>query len=227
MYVLVIEDDKIVNENICFLLRKEGIKCEMACTGNDALKLIQVYNYDLIVLDLILPDIHGLEVLKKIRADNITTPVLVLSGLSSPNTKVESLACGADDYIVKPYERSELVARIKAIVRRSKGLSKQAISLGNIQILMDKKEVFIKDSPLNLTSMEYELVELLALNKGKTLSKEFLLDQLYGGIDEPEIKVLDVFVCKIRKKIKKIDKESDYIKTVWGRGYTIELPSKN
>ncbi len=223
MYILVIEDDKVVGENICLILRKEGMKCEMACSGKSALELIKLYEYDLIILDLMLPDIQGLDILKQIRNLNIMTPVLVLSGLSASDTKVECLSVGADDYIVKPYERKELVARVKAIVRRSKGLAKHAITIGDMHILMDKKEVYIQDTLLDLTTMEYELLELLALNKGRTLGKESLINQLYGGIDEPEPKVMDVFVCKIRRKMQKIT-DKDYIKTVWGRGYTIDTP---
>ena len=227
MYVLIVEDDKIVNQNICLLLRKEGMQSEMACTGKDGIELIKLYEYDLIILDLMLPDIQGLDVLKQIRALNIQTPVLVLSGLNQPNIKVDCLMAGADDYVVKPYERSELIARVKALIRRSKGLAKQKISIGNLTLDLDKKEAFINNQLIDLTSKEYALLELLALKKGSTVSKESILTHLYGGMDEPEMKIMDVFLCKIRRKMKKMTGGEDYIKTVWGRGYSLEIPKRN
>lgn len=226
MYILVIEDDKIVNQNICLLLRKEGMQSEMACTGRDALELIKLYEYDLIILDLMLPDIPGLDVLKRIREMDISTPILILSGLGIPATKVDCLLNGADDYVVKPYERTELIARVKALIRRSKNVMNAQIHVGDLVVDLNKKQAFINQKLLNLTSKEYALVELLALKKGSTVSKENILNQLYGGIDEPEIKIMDVFMCKIRRKFKEACGQ-DYIKTIWGRGYTLEAPKKN
>ena len=226
MHVLVIEDDRIVNQNIVILLRREGIITESVYSGHEGLELAKLYEYDLIILDLMLPDIPGADVLKQIRQSNKTTPVLILSGINMPTKKVECFSIGADDYMTKPYDRSELVARVKAIVRRSHGLADNIIKIGQMSVNLSTKKVFINDTLLPLTSKEYALVEQLALKKGGTVSKESFLTQLYGGMDEPEIKIIDVFLCKIRQKIKKITGGETYIHTVWGRGYTLEEKKK-
>ena len=226
MHVLVIEDDRIVNQNIVILLRREGIIAESVYSGREGLELLKLYEYDLVVLDLMLPDLPGADVLKQMRQANIMTPVLILSGINMPTKKVECLSVGADDYMTKPYDRSELVARVKAIVRRSRGLADNVIKVGRMTINLNTKKVFIDDILLPLTAKEYALVELLALKKGGTVSKESFLSQVYGGMDEPEIKIIDVFLCKIRQKIKKITGDETYIHTVWGRGYTLEEKKK-
>ena len=222
MHILIIEDDKIVNQNIALLLRREGMIAESAFSGRDGLELIKVYEYDLIILDLMLPDISGNEVLKQIRQRNISTPILILSGLNMPAKKIECFTTGADDYVTKPFDRSELVARVKAIIRRSRGIADTVIKIGKMSVNLNTKAVTINDIPLPLTGKEYALIELLALKKGGTVSKDTFLTHLYGGMDEPEIKIIDVFLCKIRHKIQKITKEAEYIHTVWGRGYTLE-----
>jgi len=227
MHVLVIEDDRIVNQNIVILLRREGIIAESVYTGREGLELLKLYEYDLVVLDLMLPDIPGADVLKQMRQSTNMTPVLILSGINMPTKKVECFSVGADDYMTKPYDRSELVARVKAIVRRSRGLADNVIKVGRMTVNLNTKKVFIDDTLLPLTAKEYALVELLALKKGGTVSKESFLSQIYGGMDEPEIKIIDVFLCKIRQKIKKITGDESYIHTVWGRGYTLEEKKKN
>ena len=227
MHVLVIEDDRIVNQNIVILLRREGIIAESVYTGREGLELLKLYEYDLVVLDLMLPDLPGADVLKQMRQANIMTPVLILSGINMPTKKVECFSVGADDYMTKPYDRSELIARVKAIVRRSRGLADNIIKVGRMTINLNTKKVFIDDTLLPLTAKEYALVELLALKKGGTVSKESFLSQIYGGMDEPEIKIIDVFLCKIRQKIKKLTGNETYIHTVWGRGYTLEEKKKN
>lgn len=227
MHVLVIEDDRIVNQNIVILLRREGIIAESVYSGREGLELLKLYEYDLVVLDLMLPDLPGADVLKQMRQSNNMTPVLILSGINMPTKKVECFSVGADDYMTKPYDRSELVARVKAIVRRSRGLADNIIKIGRMTINLNTKKVFIDNTLLPLTSKEYALVELLALKKGGTVSKESFLSQIYGGMDEPEIKIIDVFLCKIRQKIKKITGDETYIHTVWGRGYTLEEKKTN
>lgn len=226
MHVLVIEDDRIVNQNIVILLRREGIIAESVYSGREGLELLKLYEYDLVILDLMLPDIPGSDILKQIRQRNDATPILILSGINMPTKKVECFSVGADDYMTKPYDRSELVARVKAIVRRSRGLADNIIKVGRMTINLSTKKVLIDDTLLPLTAKEYALVELLALKKGGTVSKESFLSQVYGGMDEPEIKIIDVFLCKIRQKIKKITGNETYIHTVWGRGYTLEEEKK-
>ena len=224
MRVLLIEDDKAVSQNIELLLKKEGMVVDLADYGEDGIEIGKIYDYDIIILDLMLPDINGYEVLSRLRAAKVTTPVLILSGLSGPDKKVKGLCSGADDYLTKPFDRQELVARINAIVRRSQGHAEQIIRIGNMEINLGAHMVSIKGKPVHLTGKEYAILELMAFRKGSTLNKEQFLNHLYGGIDEPELKIIDVFICKLRKKLIQATGGDDYIVTVWGRGYMLQDP---
>ena len=227
MRVLLIEDDKTVSQNIELLLKKEGMVVDLADYGEDGIEIGKIYDYDIIILDLMLPDINGYEVLSRLRAAKVTTPVLILSGLSGPDKKVKGLCSGADDYLTKPFDRQELVARINAIVRRSQGHAEQIIRIGNMEINLGAHMVSIKGKPVHLTGKEYAILELMAFRKGSTLNKEQFLNHLYGGIDEPELKIIDVFICKLRKKLIQATGGDDYIVTVWGRGYMLQDPKAN
>lgn len=223
MHILVIDDDKIINQDICLLLKRDRMIPESAYCGHDGLELIKLYEYDLIILDLMLPDMMGTDVLKQIRQQKNDTPVLILSRLSQTEKKVECLNAGADDYITKPYERIELLARIKAIIRRANNISNAVICIGKMKIDMNTKTVSIDDKMVPLTAKEYALLELLALKRGTTVNKETCISQLYGIMDEPpDSKIIDVFLCKMRRKIKMLTGGEDYIQNVWGRGYTLK-----
>lgn len=225
MRVLLIEDDKTIGQNIAMVLGKEGMVVDTSYLGEDGLEMAKLYEYDIIVLDLMLPGMDGYEVIRHLRANKNNTPVLILSGLSGPDKKVKGLGFGADDYLTKPFDRSELVARVNAIVRRSKGLADPVVRTGGMEINLNSKIVTVNDKVLHLTSKEYALLELLALRKGTTINKEQFLNHLYGGMDEPEMKIIDVFLCKIRRKIEKLSDGVEYIETVWGRGYILkDLP---
>ena len=222
MHILLIEDDRATNQSIKALLKHEGMSVEASLLAKEGLEFLQSYEYDLIILDLMLPDMTGADVLRQIRARGIATPVLVLSGITVPNKKVECLSNGADDYLTKPFNNEELVARVHAIIRRSQGHAEQVIHVGKMDIDLNRKIVTVAGQTLELTSKEYALMELLALKKGSTVSKEQFLNHLYGGIDEPEMKIIDVFLCKIRHKIEKLSGGIGYIKTIWGRGYILD-----
>lgn len=225
MRVLVIEDDKTTGQNIAMILSKEGMVVDTSHLGEDGLEMARLYDYDIILLDLMLPGMDGYEVLKSLRSMRNTTPVLILSGLSGPDKKIKGLGFGADDYLTKPFDRGELIARVGALVRRSKGLADPIVRTGSMEINLNSKIVTIGGKTLHLTSKEYALLELLALRKGTTIHKEQFLNHLYGGMDEPEMKIIDVFLCKIRRKIEKLAPDTDYIETVWGRGYILkDLP---
>jgi len=191
--------------------------------GEEALDLVKHYDYDIVLLDLMLPDIEGYEVVRRMRAARVDTPVLVLSALSRPQAKVRALGAGADDYLAKPFDRDELLARVQAIVRRSKGFSQPMLRVGSLQLNLDSREVMAGGTPVHLTGKEYAILELLVLRKGMVLTKEAFLNHLYGGIDEPEMKIIDVFICKLRKKLALAGAE-DLIGTVWGRGYMLRDP---
>jgi len=224
MRILIVEDDPMTSKSLELTLRSEGMVVDATSMGEDGLEIGKLYDYDIILLDLLLPDMDGYEVLRRLRAARIETPVLILSGLSEADKKVKGLGFGADDYLTKPFDRAELVARIQAIVRRSKGHSQSVIRTGRLTVNLDKRNVEVDNDPLHLTGKEYGILELLSLRKGQTLTKEQFLNHLYGGIDEPELKIIDVFICKLRKKLAIATGGTNYIETVWGRGYVLRDP---
>jgi len=224
MRVLLVEDDSSTAKAIELSLASEGIICDTTQLGEEGLEIGKLYDYDIIILDLMLPDIDGYEVLRRFRAARVTTPILILSGLSGPDQKIKGLGYGADDYLTKPFNKGELIARIQAIVRRSKGHAESIIRTGKLAVNLDTRSIEVDSKPLHLTSKEYSILELLSLRKGTTLTKEMFLNHLYGGIDEPELKIIDVFVCKLRKKLSQAASGDNYIETVWGRGYVLKDP---
>lgn len=195
--------------------------------GEEGIDLAKLYDYDLILLDLDLPDMHGMEVLRQLRMSRVDTPILILTGSDDTESKLRGFGFGADDYMTKPFHREELVARIQAIIRRSKGHSHSVIRTGAIMVDLDARSVEVKGRPVNLTGKEYQILELLSLRKGTTLTKEMFLNHLYGGMDEPELKIIDVFICKLRKKLAEVIPGQSYIETVWGRGYVLREPSED
>ena len=227
MRVLLVEDDNTYADSIELMLKSEGMVIDTTDLGEDGLEIGKLYDYDIILLDLMLPDIDGYEVLRRLRDARVDTPVLILSGLTETEDKVKGLGFGADDYLTKPFDKVELLARIQAIVRRSRGHAQSMISTGKLNVNLDARTVDVDGSPLHLTGKEYGILELLSLRKGTTLTKEMFLNHLYGGMDEPELKIIDVFVCKLRKKIQSATKGDNYIHTVWGRGYVLRDPETN
>jgi len=207
------------------MLSGEGFNVYNTDLGEEGVDLGKLYDYDIIVLDLNLPDMHGYEVLKKLRSAKVQTPILILTGsLTQVDDKVKGLGLGADDYLTKPFDKSELIARLRAVVRRSKGRAESVIRTGKLTVNLDAKAVDVNGQPVHLTGKEYGILELLSLRKGTTLTKEMFLNHLYGGMDEPELKIIDVFVCKLRKKLATATGGENYIETVWGRGYVLREP---
>ena len=224
MRILMIEDDKTTAKSVELLLSQANLNVYATDMGEEGVDLAKLYDYDLILLDLGLPDMDGYEVLRQLRMARIETPILILSGASETANKVKGFGYGADDYLTKPFHRDELLARIHAIVRRSKGHAHSTIQTGPITVNLDTKTVNVAGGPVALTNKEYQILELLSLRKGTTLTKEMFLNHLYGGIDEPEIKIVDVFICKLRKKLSNATGGNTCIETVWGRGYTLRDP---
>ena len=224
MRILLVEDDLTAARGIALMLKAGGAVVDHADTGEEALELCRHYEYDVMLLDLLLPDIEGFEVVRRLRLARNSTPVLVLSGMSRPQAKVKALAIGADDYITKPFDRAELLARMQAVVRRSKGFSQPALRVGPLELNLDSREVTVNGAPIHLTGKEYSILELLVLRKGMVLTKDAFLNHLYGGMDEPEMKIIDVFICKLRKKLAQAGADN-MIGTVWGRGYMVREPS--
>ena len=226
MRVLLVEDDPSTQQSVTLMLESAGMVVDATDLGEDGLDLGKLYDYDIIVLDLMLPDMDGMDVLRRLRDARIKTPVLILSGLTESENKVKGLGTGADDYLTKPFNKDELVARIQAIVRRSQGHSQSIIDTGRLAVNLDAQTAEVDGLSIHLTGKEYGILELLSLRKGTTLTKEMFLNHLYGGMDEPELKIIDVFICKLRKKLSTAMEGENYIQTVWGRGYVLRDPEE-
>jgi two-component system cell cycle response regulator CtrA len=227
MRVLLIEDDSATAQSIELMLKTESLNVFTTDLGEEGVDLGKLYDYDIIVLDLNLPDMSGFEVLRSLRVSKVKTPILILSGNAGIENKVKGLGLGADDYMTKPFHRDELLARIQAIVRRSRGHAQSVIQTSDLVVNLDEKMAEINRVRVPLTGKEYDILELLSLRKGMTVSKEMFLNQLYGGMDEPVIKIIDVFICKLRKKLADASNGKDYIETVWGRGYVLREPCED
>src|SRR5246127_3555781 len=224
MRVLLIEDDSATAQSIELMLKSESFNVYTTDLGEEGIDLGKIYDYDIILLDLNLPDMSGFEVLKSLRVSKVKAPILILSGLAGTEDKVRGFGFGADDYMTKPFHKDELVARIHAIVRRSRGHAQSVIQTGDLIVDLDTKKVEVNGMRVHLTGKEYQMLELLSLRKGTTLTKEMFLNHLYGGMDEPESKIVDVFICKLRKKLASASGGASYIETVWGRGYVLRDP---
>ena len=224
MRILLVEDDPTTSRSIELMLTHANLNVYCTDLGEDGIDLAKLYDYDLILLDLNLPDMSGHEVLRQLRLARVDTPILILSGSDDTENKIKGFGFGADDYLTKPFHREELVARIHAIIRRSKGHAQSVIKTGQITVNLDAKTVEAEAGSVHLTGKEYQMLELLSLRKGTTLTKEMFLNHLYGGMDEPELKIIDVFICKLRKKLAEATGGHNYIETVWGRGYVLRDP---
>jgi two-component system, cell cycle response regulator CtrA len=226
MQILQIEDDDVTARSCELMLKVSGFTYERASLGREGIDLGMAFDYDLILLDLMLPDISGLTVLTRLRAAGVKTPVIVLSGCDDIPTKAKVLNAGADDYITKPFHRDELTVRIQAVVRRARGLANSVITIGVLSVNMTAKVVKVAGTEVYLTGREYDVVEFLALRRDQVVSREALMCHMYGGRDEPELKILDVFTCKLRKKLA-AHTNQQVIETVWGRGYKLVSPTEH
>lgn len=225
MRILQIEDDAPTALATELMLKSEGFNVYTTDLGEEGVDLGKLYDYDIIMLDLTLPDLNGFEVIRQLRLGRVRTPILVLCALAGIEDKVKALGMGADDYMTKPFHKDELVARIHAIVRRSKGHAQSVVAVGDLVLNLDTKTVSVSGQVLALTGKEYQMLELMALRKGSLITKEMFLNHLYGGMDEPEIKIIDVFICKLRKKMGQLGVR-DLLDTVWGRGYVLRSPGE-
>ena len=225
MHILLIEDDEAVARSIELMLKAENFNVRTTGTGEEGVDLCKLYHYDLILLDLNLPDVSGYDVLRSLRIARINTPTLILSALTSIENKTKGLGFGADDYLTKPFHKDELLARIYAITRRSETRVEAVVICGDLAVKLDAKRAEIVGKPVPLTNKEFQMLELLAVRYGSAISKEMFLNHLYGGMDQPGTKIIDVFICKLRKKLADASGGKDYIATVWGRGYMLRAPT--
>src|ERR1700727_718906 len=229
MRVLLIEDDSAVAQSIELMLKSESFNVYTTDLGEKGVDLGKLYDYDIILLDLNLPDMSGYDVLKQLRVSKIKTPILILSGLAGIEDKVKGLGVGADDghLHTKPLPKDELGPPHPPLVPRSKGHPQSVIQTGDLVVNLDTKTVEVGGQRVHLTGKEYQMLELLSLRKGTTLTKEMFLNHLYGGMDEPELKIIDVFICKLRKKLANASDGRNFIETVWGRGYVLREPAED
>jgi two-component system cell cycle response regulator CtrA len=214
----------ILSRGLELMLSRGGMTSYATRSGEEAIELAKLYDYDLVVLDLGLPDVSGHEALRRLRHAKIETPVLILTGDAAVEIKLKGFGSGADDYLTKPFQCDELVVRIQAIIRRSRGHAQSVVQVGRLSVDLGAKTVAVEGRDVALTGKEYQMLELLALRKGTTLTKEMFLNHLYGGMDEPEAKIVDVFICKLRKKLAVALGHDSPIETVWGRGYMLRDP---
>jgi two-component system cell cycle response regulator CtrA len=217
MRVLLIEDDTATAQSIELMLKSENFNVYVTDLGEEGIDLGKLYDYDIILLDLNLPDMSGYEVLRSLRVTKIKTPILILSGMAGIEDKVKGLGHGADDYLTKPFHKDELVARIHAIVRRSKGHAQSVIITGDLTVNLDQKTVEVDGARVHLTGKEYQMLELLSLRKGTTLTKEMFLNHLYGGMDEPELRHRR-FHLQVPQEAGDGVEQAKLYRTVWGRG---------
>lgn len=226
MRIMLVEDDMLLAQSLTDRLEDQGFHVDEADRGEDALELTDIYEYQVMILDLGLPDMSGDEVLDNLRAKNEHLPVLILSGEADVEARLSCPRAGADDYLTKPFNMDELVARLHALVRRANGHANNRLQFGDITLDLTARDVCVGNTRVELTSKEYQMLELLCLRKGSVVSKESFLDHLYGGMDEPEMKIIDVFICKLHKKIENAGASHPFIETVWGRGYRVDIPEQ-
>lgn len=224
MRVLLIGQDGATAPNVKMTLIRESFICHTTDLNERGLEISKLYDFDVILLDLTVPNINGYEVLRRLRRARVPTPVLILLGRAELDHRIKDLGFGDNDLFTNLSDHRELIARIKAIGRRSKGHCESTIRTGKLVVNLDTRFVSVDDQPVHLTGKEYGILELLSLHKGTTITKEMFLNHLYGGMDEPELKIIDVFICKLRKKLTEATGGNHYIETVWGRGHMLRDP---
>jgi two-component system response regulator RegX3 len=224
--ILIVEDEASFSEALAFLLGKEGFVVDTASTGTEALEKFSRNEFDLILLDLMLPEISGIEVCRTIRTQS-QVPIIMLTAKDTEIDKVVGLELGADDYVTKPYSRSELVARIRAVLRRGNGAVSEAetgvLSVANIRMDIDRHQVSVEGKPIALPLKEFELLEFLMRNAGRVLTRNQLIDRVWGSDYVGDTKTLDVHIKRLRAKVEKDPANPTLIQTVRGLGYKIEV----
>ena len=220
MRVLLVEGDVAAAQGLTRILQNAGFTVDHTDLGEEALEMLRHYDYDLAMLELSLPDMDGSDLVRRMRHARHPVPALVLSSTTQAAARIRAFAAGADDVVSKPFDQSELVARIQAILRRSKGYAAPVVQIANLALNLDSHEVTVEGRVVHLTGKEYSILELLVLRKGVVLTKDAFLNHLYGGMDEPEMKIIDVFICKLRKKLQ-LAGAGSLIGTIWGRGYML------
>jgi two-component system, cell cycle response regulator CtrA len=220
MRVLLVEGDSGAGKALSAFLKAEGIIVETADTGEDALDLLRHYEFDLVLLNLLLPDMDGTTLITRMRAAKREEPVLAMAKSTNLRARLKALTAGGDDVVDQGVDRAELLARMRAIVRRSRGYSQPLLQAGTLVLDVNQQDVVTNGTRIRLSAKEFGILHLLVLRKNMVMSKDAILSAIYGGMDEPESKIIDVFVCKLRGKLAAAGLRN-VIGTVWGRGYIV------
>jgi DNA-binding response OmpR family regulator len=222
MRVLVVEDDDMLREAVVAVLQEEFYVVEEAGTGSEGLYKALQGIYDLVVLDIMLPEMSGLVIVKKIRAKGNSIPILLLTARDTVEDRVAGLEAGADDYLIKPFAVPELLARVKALLRRSGSVGHEGeLAYGNIIIQAKSKDAFINEAPLHLTVKEYELLEFLIINREQILTREQIYDRIWGLESDTTISIVDLYIHYLRKKLAPYGQET-LIQTIRGAGFILK-----
>jgi two-component system, cell cycle response regulator CtrA len=225
MRAFIVADDVSAALPAQTILATQNFICDTAGLDEDGVAIGKLYDHDIIILDLSAQNGAGCELVQQFRAAGVRTPIMVIAAAAQIDLRVRCLGLGADDFLTKPYDHRELVAHVRAVVRRANGHAQSEIRTGKLAVNLDTQIASVAEVPLALTKKEYCVLELLSLRKGVVVTKEAFLNHLYGGMDEPGMKIIDVFVCKLRQKLAEATGGRHYIKTVHGRGYTMCDPA--
>lgn len=222
MRVLVIEDDAVLRESLVSQLEQAGFATEQAADGREGLYFALEYPVDLAIIDLGLPEVSGLDIIRQVREQDKSYPILILTARDRWQDKVDGLSAGADDYVVKPFHFEEISARVNALLRRSGGWASSVLTAGPVRLDMGRQEVKVADETVDLTSFEYKIMEYLMVRAGQVISKAELTDRLYDQDFERDSNVIEVFIGRLRKKLDP-DNSLKPIETLRGRGYRFAL----
>ncbi|MEM1175819.1 MAG: response regulator transcription factor [Pseudomonadota bacterium] len=222
MRVLVIEDDQVLRDTLVEQLGAAGFATEQAADGREGLYFAQEYPVDLAIIDLGLPEVSGLDIIRKVREDGKTYPILILTARDRWQDKVDGLSAGADDYVVKPFHFEEVSARVNALLRRSGGWASSVLTAGPVKLDMARQDVQVEGHSIDLTSFEYKIMEYLMVRAGQVISKSELTERLYDQDFERDSNVIEVFIGRLRKKLDP-DNTLKPIETLRGRGYRFAL----
>jgi len=223
MRVLIVEDDQLLREQLAATLRANDYVVDVAVDGEEGLYFAQEYPIDLAIVDLGLPKIDGVDLIKALRKSGSSCPILILTARSRWQEKVEGLEAGADDYLTKPFQPEELLARLKVLLRRSVGLADNVLVCGPIKLDTSSQQVFMKDAQVTVTAYEYRLLSYLMLHTGKVISKRELVDHIYEEDDDRDSNTIEVFIRRLRKKLDP-DETLKPIETQRGQGYRFSIP---
>ncbi|MBL4743072.1 MAG: response regulator transcription factor [Cycloclasticus sp.] len=223
MRVLVVEDDQTLQEQLQSSLTKKGFAVDAVGTGQDALYFGAEFPIDVSIVDLGLPDMSGMDVIKQLRAQDINFPILILTARTRWEEKVAGLEAGADDYLEKPFHTEELLARMNALIRRSAGVATPQLVCGAITMDTSAQQVVVDGTPVELTAYEYKMLEYMMLHSGRVISKTEITEHIYDQDFDRDSNVIEVFVGRLRKKLDP-DNQHKPIETLRGRGYRFSIP---